>query len=105
MKVKSRGHTLYTWNILFNIVVADDGNANDLDHDKCEDDEHDHSNCENDVNFEDIGFVFENCGSLAIMVAPVFVVLLPRWCCRGQHTRLRCLFALQLSQLRTIRGG
>ena len=49
-------------------MVADDGNANDLDHDKCEDDEHDHSNCENDVNFEDIGFVFENCGSLAILL-------------------------------------
>ena len=56
MKVKSRGHTLYTWNILFNNVVADNGNANVLENSKGEDYEHDHSNCENDVNFEDIGF-------------------------------------------------
>ena len=75
-------------------MVADDGNADDLDHGKGEDYVHDHSDCENDVDFDEIGFVFENGGSVAIMVAPVFVVLLPSWCCRGQHTRLRCLFAL-----------
>ena len=76
-------------------MVADDGYVNVLENNKGEDYEHDHSDCENDVDFD--GFVFENGGSLAIMVAPVFVVLLPSWCCRGQHTRLRCLFALILS--------
>ena len=76
------------------IVVCDDGNDDDLENDKGEDYEHDHSDCENDVDFD--SFVFENGGSLAKMVAPVFVVLLPSWCCRSQHTRLRCLFALKL---------
>ena len=51
MKVKSLGRTLYTWNILFNNVVADDGYVNVLENNKGEDYEHDHSDCENDVDF------------------------------------------------------
>ena len=94
---ESGSHSLHL-EYSFIIVVCDDGNDDDLENDKGEDDEHDHSDCENDVDFD--GFVFENGGSLAIMVAPFFVVLLPSWCCRGQHTRLRCLFALKLSPSR-----
>ena len=33
----NRGRTLYTWNILCNNVVADDGNADDLENNKGED--------------------------------------------------------------------
>ena len=38
-------------------MVADDGNADDLENNKGEDYERDHSDCENDVDFD--GFVFE----------------------------------------------